>query len=89
MYVVDLEKIQRLRRSRKLTQEEMSIRLGYKTGLGYHYLERGKCRITADQLAQIAEILDVPVSDLYAIEPTTSVAPTQSLPQKTGTEAGN
>lgn|GEM_PF-1268948 len=89
MYTVDLAKIQKLRKARKLTQEEMSIRLGYKTGLGYHYLEKGKCRIAADQLAQIAEILDVPVSDLYVLEPTTSVTSTQSVPEKTGTEAGN
>jgi len=76
--MVDLEKIRKLRKSRKLTQREMGIRLGYRTALGYHYLEKGKCRIAADQLAQIAGILGVPVSDLYTADG-----------HKTGTENSN
>jgi transcriptional regulator with XRE-family HTH domain len=75
MYVVDLRKIRMLRKARGISQADLSSRLGYKTGLSYHNLEKGKYRMAADQLARIADILQVPICDLY----------TEAVP-KTGTE---
>lgn len=67
---IDLDKIRSLRKTKRITQLEMAKRLGYKTDLGYHYLEKGRCRIRADQLAIIAETLKVPIEELYVNDPT-------------------
>jgi transcriptional regulator with XRE-family HTH domain len=66
MISVDLDKIKRLRKEKSITQYEMAKLLGYKTDVGYHYLETGRCQIDAVQLAMIAQILEVPVSQLFA-----------------------
>ncbi|OAT83723.1 helix-turn-helix domain-containing protein [Desulfotomaculum copahuensis] len=61
---VNLEKIRELRRSLKISQKTMAKNLGYKTEVGYLYLEKGRCRIRADQLVIIAETLGVKVAEL-------------------------
>ncbi|SMB98013.1 DNA-binding transcriptional regulator, XRE-family HTH domain [Thermanaeromonas toyohensis ToBE] len=71
---IDLAKIKALRKQKGLTQEDMAQALGYETAIGYHYLETGKRRITAERLADIAAILGVTVDELYADEPTSVVA---------------
>jgi len=71
---IDLAKIRALRKQKGLTQEDMAQALGYETAIGYHYLETGKRRITAERLADIATILGVNVDDLYTEEPTNMVA---------------
>lgn len=65
---VDLEKMKRLRKERKITQTEIAKKIGYKTGVGYHYIETGKRKIKAETLAKIAEILNIPVNELYEKE---------------------
>lgn len=70
---IDLAKIRALRKQKGLTQEHMAQELGYETAIGYHYLETGKRRITAERLAKIAAILGVSVDDLYTDEPTSMV----------------
>jgi putative transcriptional regulator len=65
MISVDIAKIKKLRKEKSITQFEMAKMLGYKTDVGYHYLESGRCKIDAIQLAMIAQALDVPVSCLY------------------------
>jgi transcriptional regulator with XRE-family HTH domain len=61
---VDLKKIKRLRKAKKITQEEMAAFLGYKTATGYCYLESGRCSIDAHQLYVIAKTLDVKMEEL-------------------------
>lgn len=65
MISVNLNKIKKLRKEKSITQNEMAKMLGYKSDVGYHYLESGRCQIDAVQLAMIAQILGVPVNLLY------------------------
>lgn len=72
MYGVDLQRLRRLRKARGLTQLDVALALGYKSDVGYHYLETGKCVITADHLARLAELLEVRIEDLFekSLDPT-------------------
>lgn len=54
---VNLEKLRALREKAQLTQAQLSSALGYKTALGYHYIETGRCRLRAEQLIVLARIL--------------------------------
>jgi len=65
---VDIGKIRRLRETARLTQSDMAKALGYKTHIGYHYLETGRCRISAEQLGVIAQKLNVPIADLLVAD---------------------
>ncbi|HEX7064761.1 MAG TPA: helix-turn-helix transcriptional regulator [Bacillales bacterium] len=65
---VDVEKIKYLRKREHLTLEKMAKRLGYDSPNGYYYLERGRSKFTAETLAAVAEIFDVPIRELF-IEP--------------------
>ncbi|MFC4618369.1 helix-turn-helix domain-containing protein [Camelliibacillus cellulosilyticus] len=62
--VVDLEKMRRLRKE-KMSLEEMSYLLGYNSPNGYYYLERGRTKISAEKLADVARILDVGIEELF------------------------
>ena len=62
---VHLEKIRGLRKQKNLTQRQMAQKIGYKTCVGYHYLETGRCKITAEQLDVIASALGVTTEELY------------------------
>lgn len=66
---VDFAKIRAVRKQKGLTQEQMARAIGYRTAIGYHYLEVGKRRITAEKIAEIAAILEVAVDDLYQEDP--------------------
>lgn len=68
MVRVDLDKIRRLRKAKNITQEEIAKHLGYKSSIGYHYLEKGRCQMRADQLVKIANLLSVPIEDLYTTQ---------------------
>jgi len=61
---VDLEKLKALRQRAHLTQAQISQALGYKSALGYHYIETGRCRLRADQLVILARILGVELESL-------------------------
>lgn len=63
---INLRKIRELRKKKGLTQMEISKALGYKGVQGYHYIEKGRSSIKADQLIVIASLLDVNVEDLYS-----------------------
>jgi transcriptional regulator with XRE-family HTH domain len=65
---VNLAKIRELRKARKISQEEIARKIGYKSGTGYHYIETGKRGIKAETLAKIAEVLNVSVEELYSDE---------------------
>jgi len=62
---VDLEKIKRLRLEKGLTQKKMADYLGYESDVSYMRLEKGARQIRADQIALIAEVLGVPLEDLF------------------------
>lgn len=62
---VDLAKIRKLREANGITQAQMAQHLNYKSSIGYHYLEKGRCQINADQLAVIAQLLGEPIEALY------------------------
>lgn len=62
---VDLKKIKWLREQKGVSQAWMSYQLGYETPLGYHYLEKGRCEILANQLPIISSLLGVRIEDLY------------------------
>ena len=64
-YKLDLKKIRKLRRGKDLSCKDMAEKLGYKSPNGYHYLESGRCQISAEQLAIISTILETHISDLY------------------------
>ncbi|ENQ3106553.1 helix-turn-helix transcriptional regulator [Bacillus cereus] len=62
---VDLNKIKRIRKKLEFSVEEMSKCLGYKTINGYYYLETGRNKFSAETLAMVADIFDVPIADLF------------------------
>ncbi len=62
---VDLNKIRLLRKQKKLSLQDMSDILGYKTPNGYYYLEVGRCVFPADKLAKVADTLDICMNDLF------------------------
>ncbi len=62
---VDLKKIKELRKAKGLTQENLAKTLGYRSAIGYHYLESGRCRIKADQIVVISKELGVEVKALF------------------------
>jgi transcriptional regulator with XRE-family HTH domain len=64
MLKVDLKKLKLLRKN-CMSLEEMSTRLGYESPNGYYYLESGRSKMTADVLAKVSVILDVPIQDLF------------------------
>lgn len=70
---VNLKKIRRLRKQKKLTQLYMAQKLGYESDVGYHYLETGRCKIKAEQLDVIASEFGVSTDDLYEDETTDTV----------------
>lgn len=61
---IDLSKIRTLRKQACLTQADVARELGYKSCVGYHYIESGRCKLRADQLVVLARILGVSVEDL-------------------------
>lgn len=66
MQKLDLEKIKMLRKEKRLSQSDLANCLGYKTPIGYHYLESGRCQIKADQLVVLAKELGVEVRELFS-----------------------
>lgn len=62
---VNLEKIKKLRKKSGLSVEDVSRDLGYKTVNGYYYLETGRNKFSAENLAMVAEILGVSISALF------------------------
>ena len=65
MKQVDLQKLKNLRKGSGLTQEDVAKTLEYKSALGYHYLETGRCQIKAEQLMELAKLFGVPIESLF------------------------
>jgi transcriptional regulator with XRE-family HTH domain len=62
---VDINKIKTLRKKANLSLEEMAVSLGYESLNGYYYLEVGRGKFPAETLAKVADILGVPISELF------------------------
>jgi transcriptional regulator with XRE-family HTH domain len=61
---VDLAKIKCLRKQKGLTQKELARLLGFKSQVGYHYIESGKHQMKIHHLATLAKLLGVRMEDL-------------------------
>lgn len=62
---VNLKKIKDLRKEQQITLEEMSKILGYDSPNGYHYIEKGRSKFSAEALAQVADVLKVRIDSLF------------------------
>ena len=62
---IDLVKIKKLRKGKKISLEEMAIYLGYKTATGYYYAESGRCKFKPTHIPMLAEKLEVAMNDLF------------------------
>jgi len=62
---IDLRKLRHLRETHQLTQLDVAKHLGYKTALGYHYIESGRCRLKAEQALILARLYGIPVEELF------------------------
>jgi len=65
MTKVNLEKIRHLRKSNKLSQEEMAEKLGLNTKYPYHRKEMGYQSFTAEELQHIAQIFGRPMEYFF------------------------
>lgn len=61
------DKIRTMRKLNKLTQEEMAEKLEMSTG-GYAKIERGNSKLNLERLEQIANVLNIDVSELMQDE---------------------
>ncbi|MFC7395411.1 helix-turn-helix domain-containing protein [Scopulibacillus cellulosilyticus] len=62
---VNLSKMKECRKATKMSLNEMSKKLGFKSPNGYYYLETGKSKISAEMLANVALILNIPIEELF------------------------
>ncbi len=65
MKTINLRLLRELRQKKGLTQAQIAQALGYKSELGYHYLESGRCQIKANHLPLLAAILEVDIDMLF------------------------
>ena len=65
MKKVNLEIIKTLRKKAGLTQGEVSKLLGYKTTLGYHYIESGRCSLRVEHAHLLAQIYSVSIENFF------------------------
>lgn len=61
------EKIRKVREINELSQEDVATKLHMSVS-GYGKIERGETRIYLDKLIQIANVLEIDVNDLLAID---------------------
>lgn len=64
MLVLNLKRLKKLRKE-KMSLSEMSTKLGYRSPNGYFYLESGRNKITAETLAKVSDILNVPIQNFF------------------------
>jgi transcriptional regulator with XRE-family HTH domain len=62
---VDLARLRELREAAGETQTDVAAVLGYQTRIGYSYLESGRCRLSAAQIALLAQHYGVPLESLF------------------------
>lgn len=64
-FSIDLKLIQELRVERGISIEEMSKRLGYDNYDYYYKKERGIRKLSVEDIARIASVLNVPIESLF------------------------
>jgi transcriptional regulator with XRE-family HTH domain len=57
--------IRESRIKKEISTEEMSILLGYEGYQAYYYKERGIRKLSVEDIAKIAVVLDVPIEKLF------------------------
>lgn len=67
-----LEQIRTVRECKNWSQEIMAEKLGLTVG-GYSKLERGESKMSVDKLIEIAQILEIELSDLFLISGKTPI----------------
>jgi transcriptional regulator with XRE-family HTH domain len=71
---VDLLKIKSLRKQANLSLDDMARMLGYESPNGYYYLEIGRGKFSAESLAKVADIFNVPITELFFEDQITKLA---------------
>lgn len=76
-----VNKIRQIRLARNFTQEYIALELGISQN-AYSKIENGQVNMTVDRLGRVADILKVPVSELFPVtheEPLKPAVPPQDL----------
>ena len=63
--VVNLKFIRESRIKKEISTEDMSILLGYEGYQAYYYKERGIRKLSVEDIAKIAVVLEVPIEKLF------------------------
>lgn len=62
------ELLKNLRKQIGYSHEAMSKALGYKSPHGYFYLEKGRSRVSAEQLYKISKLFNIPMEEFFTHE---------------------
>lgn len=82
------DKVRKMRELRQWSQEDMAGRLGMSTN-GYAKIERGESRLSIAKLEKIAEVLEVELSDLLALNEKTVICLISENSQHSSNYYGN
>lgn len=63
--VVNIELIKNTRMKRNISSEQMSKMMGYKGSNAYFRKENGDRRFSAEDLAKVSSILQIPIQDIF------------------------
>lgn len=66
------ERVRRIREAKGIKAVFVARKLGL-TPAGYSGIERGRAKLTAERAAKIAEILDVPIAEIFFDEEVSEV----------------
>lgn len=62
---VNTNYIKVLRKNKNISTEKMSFLMGYKGYQAYYYKENGIRKMSAEDIAMISQILEIPMKELY------------------------
>ncbi|WP_336663245.1 helix-turn-helix transcriptional regulator [Kurthia gibsonii] len=62
---VNTNYIKVLRKNKNISIEKMSFLMGYKGYQAYYYKENGIRKMSAEDIAMISQILEIPMKELY------------------------
>ncbi|MDR3543248.1 MAG: helix-turn-helix transcriptional regulator [Desulfosporosinus sp.] len=73
MNKINLKTLKSLRKKAGLTQVEVATYLGYQTSLGYHYIESGRCNLSAEHAVILSKLYNVQIENFFVSEITMKV----------------